>query len=255
MELLEMLNLNSRISFKLTMIIWALVSLSCSHRDKNVPIGKHEHVFLLKDRSGEFLYKREVKINTQEVATRISVMNPNNTTISSEKTVSISRLGIISQNKVLRPTVSQHTIWYEKEKYFSQLKTNIKKKTLDIIMQSPEDKWQGNLSLEYPSAKVFCFFTQIPECVQFYGMLTSDPEASFNLVIIWDNYPYHTEAYAQVADNPFQNASFSFDGEYKNGKRYKLQMSNQIIFYEFDVNKQFDKMYWIAQGITLVRKK
>ena len=246
-----MLNLTLRTSFNLLLLF---LFVACSSRNKFLKQGSGKSTFILKDRSGEFLYQRDVKIKNGEIATRVRVLNASNTAQPVEKTISISQIGQTKTNKVLRPKVSQHTIWYEKEKYFSQLQTNVKNKSLDVLMESPEDKWQGAKSVIYPRGRIFCFFSQIPECVKFYGMLNDDPAMGYNLVIIWDNFPYQVESYSNIGDGAFQSAKFRFESEYKGSLRYKLELSNQIIFYEFDVNRQFDKMYWIAQGLTLVRR-
>lgn len=241
-----------RTSFKLLLISLFLISCSSSRNSLKPRSGKT--TFVLKDRSGEFLYHRDVKLTNGEIATRITVLDPTNTTVPVEKTISISKIGITQKAKLLRPKVSQHTIWYDKEKYFSQLQTNTKNKTLDILMESPEKKWQGSNSVVYPPGRIFCFFTQIPECVKFYGMITGSPEKAYKLVIIWDNFPYQVEAFANIGEGAFQSGVFRFESEFKGSLRYKLELSNQIIFYEFDVNREFDKMYWIAQGLTLVRR-
>jgi hypothetical protein len=246
-----MLSQSLKTLFKYTLCL--MVILSCASRNRGGALLNSKDEFKLKDRSGEFILQREVKLNKGEVATRITVVSPSNSAVASEKTISISKLGISKNSKILRPQISQHEIWYEKERYFSQLKTNVKTKSLDVIMKSPEEKWQGESSLPYPAGRIFCFFTQIPECAKFYGMLNPESEVGFKIVVIWDNYPYHNESYLKLSSSPFQTAAFSFDGEHEGGLRYKLELSNQIIFYEFDVNRQFDKMYWIAQGITLVR--
>lgn len=246
-----MLSQNLKTLFNSFLLI--LIISSCASKNR-VALSNNKEEFILKDRSGEFILQREVKLNRGEVATRITVVSPSNSTFASEKTISISKLGVSGTSRILRPDISQHEIWYEKERYFSQLKTNIKTKSLDILMKSPEEKWKGEKSVPYPKGKIFCFFSQLPECVKFYGLLNPDREVGYSVIIIWDNYPYHNEAYLKLSNLPFQSAAFSFDGEYNDGLRYKLELSNQIIFYEFDVNRQFDKMYWIAQGITLIRK-
>lgn len=246
-----MLNLTLRISYSSLFLIFFL---ACSSSRNAVLSGSSNKTFILKDRSGEFLYKRDIKIKNGEIATRVTVMSPTNTSQVAEKTVTVSKIGKNSKSKILRPEISQHSIWYEKEKYFSQLKTNIQKRSLSVLMESPEEKWQGAKQIRYPQGRIFCFFSQIPECVKFYGMLNNDPSSGFSIVVIWDNYPYQVEAYNNIGESPFQSAAFRFESEYKGTFRYKLEMSNQIIFYEFDVNREFDKMYWIAQGITLVRR-
>lgn len=246
-----MLNLTLRTLFNL---ICLFSIISCSSSREKYLYGSSNSNFILKDRSGEFIYKRDVKITAGEIATRLTILSPTNTSQPVEKTLSVSKIGKTAKSKIMRPEISQHTIWYEKEKYFSQLKTNVRNKSLDVIMESPEEKWQGSKSFDYPQARNFCFFSQIPECVKFYGMLSDDPNKGFNIVVIWDNFPYQVEAYNNIGKAPFQSANFIYESEYKGSLRYKLELSNQIIFYEFDVNREFDKMYWIAQGMTLVRR-
>ena len=74
-----------------------------------------------------------------------------------------------------------------------------------------------------------------------------------SLVIIWDNYPYHQEQFANMKDEVFSQQNLVLLKMKKQGINL-LDTENHAIFYHFDKKLRFSKMYWVAQGISLVRK-
>ena len=85
-----------------------------------------------------------------------------------EKSISISRRGgLKGKTPILRPEISQYTVWFEGKKYFSELKLNTQKKGLDIRLESPEKQWNGTKTISLPDRKGnYCFFEQIIECAR-----------------------------------------------------------------------------------------
>lgn len=154
----------------------------------------------------------------------------------------------------LRPSVVQHAIWYEKEKFFTQLKLNAPKKSLEALMQSPEPKWNGKKVFPLSSSRIFCFFSQLPECVKAHGLLDKK-ERPQKIHLIWDNYPYHQEMYDKIGEEPVVLGVWAFDKATKDGQRFGFVVEGQLILYEFDPSGNFKSMFWVAQGITLNKKE
>lgn len=218
--------------------------------------------FDYKDITGTYQVKRELKIQGNKLFIRKTLFASNQSEYEPlEKTVSVSEVGNVrikkSQYPVLRPFASQHTVWLDKKKHFVQTKVDKKTRKLVVIMDSPQEKWQGTRNIVFPQGIVFCYFSQVPECVARTGFLkaaSKKKKGEMSLLIIWDNYPYHQEQFANMKDEVFSSAKFSFAENEKAGYKFALDTENHAIFYHFDKKLRFSKMYWIAQGISLVRK-
>ena len=105
--------------------------LSCSlHRVQPSQVENSQNRYYYKDKSGEFIVDRSVKVLNSKIIVKNEVFAPNELNRPVEKTITVSKLGTVKSNsgKVpgLRPEISQHTIWFEGQKYFSQLKINLK---------------------------------------------------------------------------------------------------------------------------------
>ena len=235
-----------------------IVSCSSASRQTAQRIDSGKSVFYLKDRSGEFIVERSVKVASGKIVVKREVFSPNEMNEPLEKTITVASLGKVKtkagQRPGLRPEVAQHTIWYEKNKFFSQLKVNPGKRALDAVMESPEAKWQGERSFPIPKGSVFCFFSQIPECAKVHGLLGEDSRAK-QIQIIWDNYPYHQEMYEGVSGDPFERAVWAFDKKSSGQSRYGLLVGTQLILYEFDAEENFKNMFWVSQGISFTSNK
>lgn len=233
------------------LIIFCLFSaiVSCAQYNNYRNIKSSHTAYSLKDKVGNFNLERRLKVSKKKLITKTTINSTLNNDLPVEKTVSVSQV----DNNLLAPKISQYTVWLEKKEYFSQVKLSKEKNNLEILMKSPEDKWNGKKNISIPKAKFVCFFSQLPECLKFNGLLEVNSKAK-DLLIIWDSYPYHEEIYANINPEPYEKATFEFVGDSGGLKKYNLNLSNQFIFYVFDKNNDFEKMYWIAQGITQIRQ-
>ncbi|MCO4754296.1 MAG: hypothetical protein KC478_07425 [Bacteriovoracaceae bacterium] len=225
---------------------------------KSAQISDSNSRYFYKDRTGEFIIKRSVKNSGSKLVLKHEIYSPNELNKALEKTITVSGLGAIKTKKgtmpSMRPSVSQHSIWFEGEKFFSQLKLNTKKRSLDVVMKSPESQWNGKKSYSFPKGTIFCFFTQIPECVRYHGLL-EEKSRPHQIQVIWDSFPYHTEVYEKVSSDPFEQGVWAFDKVDDNKLRYGLVIGGQLIIYEFNTQERFENMYWVVQGISLQRSE
>lgn len=230
---------------------------SLERKAQSLPSQSSE-TFRLKDRTGEFAVSRSVVYRNGKMVVKKEVYALNELNKPLEKTVAVADIGSIKTKKgrlkSARPSVSQHTIWYDKKRFFSQLKVNPKKRSLDILMESPEPKWDGSERRAFPKGHVFCFFSQLPECAKIHGLLENIEKPAV-VQVIWDNYPYHTEMYEKVSEDAFEKGIWAFDRNTKQGYRFGLVLGGQLVLYEFDADKNFQNMFWVAQGISLTRNK
>lgn len=148
-------------------------------------------------------------------------------------------------------------VWFGGKEFSSTLQTNEKTKSLDVVMNSPEEKWNGTKSFPFPENEHYlCFYTQIQQCLKLWGTLRElkGKEDIFQFVLVWDIYPYYSEQYDGLDEEIFSKASIRYSGQRKNEIRFSLEVQGQILFYIYDENFNFKELSWVAQAM-LVEKK
>lgn len=222
-----------------------------------------EETFLYTDKNGEYLVKLISGFNKKDntfVSKRSMLQNSSDGEKVLEQNIAISELGSIKKkNNILRPKISQYTVWFSGKKYFSELKMNPIKKTLDLKMVSPESQWSGEKQIKLPNTKsLYCFFSQVIECAKTIGFLNKSikkESGSMNFFVIWEGYPYLNETFSDFPSELISKAQIEYDGKIKeNETRFNLKVAGQSIFYIVDKTEQMKKMFWVSQGISMVSK-
>lgn len=244
-----------------------LVISSCSSTKSDnitsiLPATLKVDTYAFEDQSGAFLLqtdRRYVKKNNEFVVKRklYAVGDPSKKTL--EKSISISNFGVYKGIKILRPYLSQYHIWFDGKKYSSELKINIKKKSLDIKLRSPEEKWNGNKTVPFPKGPgAFCFYSQLSECAKVTGFLEKAIDrksGDFNFHIIWDGYPYIMDQYANIPPSVFAPARMSYGGMVKKTHyRFSLEVGGQVQFLIFNKKLELSKVLWVSQGISIIKQ-
>ncbi|HXH30925.1 MAG TPA: hypothetical protein VNJ01_08950 [Bacteriovoracaceae bacterium] len=235
-----------------------LLFLSCaSHPEGGLNPSKKK--FSYSDVTGTYSLTREHKSAGSKIVTRSQLSSNEGSTKILEKSITVSQAGVLLDSgkklKTLRPFASEFTVWLEGKKYLSKMKLNVKKKSMTVQLESPEEKWNGLQEIPFPKGQYFCFYTQIPECLYLNNLLRkakTAPNQSIPFIIIWDPYPFIQEQMTNVGKNLFAPASVKFDGEFKNLFRYIVEVEGQIILYHFTPSFELIKAAWIAQGISIV---
>ncbi len=243
---------------KKIILLLLLFLLSCSTPTSFAPQGKNRFVY--RDLSGEYSYERDTKTVKNKVVTRYQLSQSGDQMRRAlEKSIVVSEKGSVKINGksqiVMRPLMSQYTVWLEGKKHFTQLKTLIKEKSLEITMDSPEAKWKGRKIIKFPGGVNFCYFSQLAECLTHTGILGRlivKPHQKVPLTVIWDNYPYLLDQLTNIENNVFGRAEVYLDEDEKNLYRIALDITGQTVFYHFTRNWELEKMSWVAQGITLM---
>ena len=245
-------------------IFFSLVILtfhSCATKQKGtVKLKSQEFTYSYKDTTGTFLLKKEVLLKGRKIVTRSQLFDPQNPVRPLEKTTSISNVGTIKQGakrlKIARPEVSQHFIWLEGKKRFSQLRLDTTKKKIESVIDS-EDLQGGKVShLDIPKGVKFCFFSQLIECLKAVGFFhRPKSKQQYDFYLIWDNYPFHKEQFEQVSDGAFEYATIRFENKKDTSYHYLLEIGRNILIFHLDQESNVDKMFWIAQGIEVNRTR
>lgn len=177
-----------------------------------------------------------------------------------EQSVVISSVGTLkNKTTILRPKLSQYSVWFDGKKYTTELKLNPAKKAIDVKMISPESQWNGTKQIKFPSSKIVpCFFSQVIECAKVTGFINkaiSKKSGVMNFVVIWEGYPYLNETFSDFPSELFSNAQLEYDGKTKDSEiRFNLRVGGQSIFYILNDKNVMTKMFWVSQGITMVSK-
>ncbi|MES2528188.1 MAG: hypothetical protein V4598_13940 [Bdellovibrionota bacterium] len=241
-------------------VLIALLLISCSSlRRSEPPTGKFTYSYT--DVSGDFRYQREIKFIKKKLVTRTQIMIPSaGSDRIVEKSVTVSQLGSVKDKNgralVVRPLASEFTVWLEGKKYTSRMQLDTARKAMRVTLDSPEPKWKGQTSVPFPSGKLFCFFSQIPDCLYHNQVLEKSlahKSQTYDFYVVWDNYPYVQEQLTNVGKNLFSHASIKYDGEPKGRIRYILDVEDQVLLYQFSKSFELTGYSWISQGINMVR--
>lgn len=249
--------------YKIFSLFIFLLFLSCSPKifdsTKKTKINSNKvSYFLFKDVSGQYIVKREVIQNQKQLVLRQTLFPPGAEKSPLEKSVTVTKFGAVKNKgkKYLasRPFASQYSIWFEKKEFFTQMKLNVQKKGLDVYLKSPEAKWQGKSFEKLPKGLKYCWFSQIPDCIKRIIKLDKKSMKPSSFYIVWDGFPYYSEQLQRLSGRPYTLANVYFDGEFDKTYRFGVNVENQIIFYHFNFDLEFERMFWVAQAITMVKK-
>lgn len=243
----------------LLIICFVLVSCSSGAKHSSILKGNNAQAYAYRDVSGEFEYAREVKFEKGKLATRVQILSEagGNERLL-EKTFAVAAVGSVKSQEgrvnAVRPELSQHTVWLDGKKYFSQLKLNTKRRVMEAIMDSPDSKWKGKRDIKIPKGRIFCFYSQLPECLILSDLIaaTDNGRRRASFILVWDSWPYHQEHFNGLKESPFASAVISAEGKKKSDKRYNIEAAGQTISLHFSHDNKFVRMFWTAQGISLL---
>lgn len=222
---------------------------------------RNQESFNYSDKNGSFLVQLSSGFNKKNnsffTKRSLEVLGKNEDKIL-EQSIALSSLGLLKKKKtILRPKISQYSVWFEGKKYYSELKLNAKAKAIDIKMVSPESQWNGVKQVKLPNPKsLYCFFSQVIECAKTIGFITEsikNETGTINFYVIWEGYPYLNETFTDFPSELFSKAQLEYDGKTKEEEgRFNLKVVGQSVFYVVDKNEQMKKMFWVSQGISMV---
>jgi hypothetical protein len=236
-----------------------LFIISCTLKNPSQNFREDYSTYNYLESSGTYKFIRESKKISQKIVTRQQMMDEKKGSPKLiEKSITVSRIGSIKNKSsrllILRPEASEYTVWLEGKKYSSKLELNPRGKTMRIMMESPEKKWQGTSEVTFPKGKYFCFFNQLTECLRLNFLLSKALEQKsreFHFYLIWDSYPYVQEIFNRVGTKLFTPASVKYDGTINGLLRFIVEVEGQVVVYQLNSSFHFIKMAWISQGVTI----
>lgn len=247
--------------WKTLIFISVLFTISCSTPNYSNLAG-YKKIYSFKDLSGEFNLQVESGRKENEFFFKKILMGVTDQK-EYEKSIAISRIKEMksprSSRGVMIPVVSQYTVWLDKQKYFSQIKVHGKKRVIELLMKSPEKKWNGKKEFKIPEMKgAYCFFSQVVDCLRVTGYFSQSVKKNkgrFNFTLIWDGYPYVNDQYAGLSPELFSNAYFIYEGPTAEGlHKFSLNFGTQIIFFQLNEKMQLRKKFWVSEGLSQVER-
>ncbi len=212
------------------------------------------------DGSGRYGFTREHKLLKNKLISRTQLSSSQGSSAKPlEKSSMVSQLGTVKEKKgrslVMRPFASEFTVWLEGKRYDSKMRLDPKTKSMIVDLTSPEPQWQGRSSIPFPKGKQFCFYGQIPDCLYHSQLLTKAIEnrgERLPFYVVWDSYPYLQEQFSGIGTKLFAPAVVKYEGEQKSQHRFLVEVSGQGIVYHFSKSFDLVRMFWIAQGISVI---
>lgn len=211
--------------------------------------------FSYEDATGNYKVLREIKQQNGKFLVRNRIFQIDGQS-ELENTVSVSKLGYLKGNKdqvALLPEASQYKVWFEKKEHKSSVKINSGSRQALVQLDIEEEKpTQETLSL--PKARYVCYFSQLPECLRLQKLLIGAARKKLNIYVLWDSYPFNADLYESVGKKFVSLATVSLSDHNKSELKFSIEVENQIIFIHFNRELEFTKMFWVAQGISMIRK-
>lgn len=259
-----MIHINKRFLL-LSMLVLNLLASSCSSSSVKKPgtLPEYSVSMNLEDKSGSFLVKRSSGLtkSKKSLYSKYEVFSEASGEAKVlEQAVVMATPGYVGKNlPVLRPFQSRYKVWFDGKLYQTETKIDVKNRTLRVAMESPEKQWSGRKDFIFPGGNgIFCYFSQLVECISFTGFIKkaiSQKKGKTELTVIWDGYPYIQEQYLNLKNEPFAPAVIEYDGSTKEGDhRFSLNISGSVIFYLFNENYEYAKIFWPAQGYSLYHR-
>lgn len=242
-------------------VLLTILFSGCSSINHGSPPKQGKRTFGYIDVSGKWSYVREHKIINKKLVTRTTVNQSHGSVAKPlEKSVVVSQIGTVKggrsgRSTTVRPFASDYSIWLEGKEYSTKLRLDPKNKSMVVNLASPEAKWQGESRIAFPKAQQFCFFSQLPECLFHNHMLTrakERPGKPLPFYVVWDGYPYTQEQLGGVGSTLFSSATLTFDEMKKGLSQYQMEVDGQTLLYQFSKSNDLVRMFWIAQGISIV---
>ncbi len=216
--------------------------------------------FQYTDVSGSFTLQRRSNLKDKKIYFQ-RLIYQDSFDKSVEKLRTIMQVGGVygGEGVHFRPVISQIQLWMEGKEFSSQMKLNLKEKSLEIVSTGKSKQAQKVMVPIGKEHKLLCFFQQLPECLKMTGMLRKlieNKDQEFEISVVMESYPFNELLYSDFSNNPIyrtrivQGSQDMLDS--KNEIVLNAEMGEQTINYKFSRSGEFLGMFWVAQGISMV---
>jgi hypothetical protein len=224
--------------------------------------------FKVSDAEGEYDLSRETGIDIKGknayVKSEVGDLNAGGKII--KISVSLSRIEKFKlkdrEINVLRPKISQYSQNRDGVESVSQILLDYEKKKIKFSHRDGKTKKTEKQSFDMmanaKSNSIFCFYSQIEECIKVTGFLNLTREkkaGAMNFNMIFDADPFLADLSKEKVNTISYSASFEYEKQDDDGgARYVMKFGDYEIDYKFDKDNQMVKKNWIAQGLSIEEK-
>jgi hypothetical protein len=242
---------------KIIYIFMIMVMMSCSSSNFKKSRKSNKQVFSFSDLSGEYKLERVENKKNKLIIVKRKLLRAGNLNKPVEKSISISsksdsRKKIFNQD--FEPLFSQFSVWFNKKRYFSQIKLIKKINSYEVSIQSPERKNIEKKFFKITSKNsTHCFFFQLIKCINQENVLDkllNKVGNNKNIKIIWDGYPFQNDQLEHISSELISDAKIEYEGLSNKSHRITLTVLNQKVFFKLNKNLEFKEMNWVIQGIS-----
>lgn len=243
---------------KLFLFLSFFIFFSCSNFSKKRTVKSRTESYLQTEEGGQFLLDIETGLNQDKDYVLKRKITTSKDDITLERSISIAKFKKLDKNvEGLFPYKSQAEFILNNEKYVSSM--TMSAKTLNVSLRSPDAKWNGERTFKVPRSTInFCFFYMILDCAQVTGFLdlaSSKGFGSMPVTIVLETYPFFSDQFLNISEEPFQRGELIYDGRNKAGEhRLSFNISNQVIFFFLDEKFNLLRTDWIAQQFKQARR-
>ncbi len=237
------------------------ILFACSQTQKAIPEKKMDKVmaspkvtgnfnYQLQDLSGIYRLSRNIYRKNGKVYFESELLNPSKTQEVLEKSQIVLKQVNRNGRDILIPLVSQFTSWINKQKHFSQIKINTKKKVYEVYTE-PENQ---TVEERFVGGDWICPFSLLPECLGLSKLVEQGARGKWverDVWLMWDMHPYQQKFYENISPSMFTRAKLIFEGTKDGYYQVTAEVSEQSISLLFTPAFRFEKMIWVAQGLSL----
>ncbi len=159
----------------------------------------------------------------------------------------------IPKKGILYPSVSQSSTWIDKEKYFTSAKANLDLQQYEIYTEPSKKSTTKN----FVNTKRVCAFSMIQFCLESLvklDQLVNGSQKLLKLWVLWDQYPFHKLMYNDLYGDFLDQGIITFEKVEMGSYFFNIELSGQILSLITDKNFRFEKLFWVAQGLSLILK-
>ncbi len=234
-------------------ILYFLVS--CASSNKSPDLIKSSSKFIQKEEGGEFYLIRETGFNKEKqyVVKRTLSAYENRDKILEKSIAYTVKKPVTKSVMGLYPLKSKVEYVFQEKSYFSSMV--IEGDKLNIFLDTPEKRWQGQRTFNMPpSGTIVCFYQTLVECMKLTGFMDKAISKGFgvmNLNVLVSMYPFFQDQFLNIKDQPLFRSEVQYDGRNKRGEhRFSLRMSGQSIFYFINDKHELIRKSWISQNFS-----
>ncbi|MCB9094994.1 MAG: hypothetical protein H6621_08010 [Halobacteriovoraceae bacterium] len=236
------------------LLLFLIFLTTCSSGKIKLKNIDKESWYFLEDVSGTYDVKQSVYTSEDKIYFEKILYDPKDKGEFLEKYHFIAKFGGRKKTgHYLVPIISQYKTWIDRNELYTEIKIRPKLKKYQITTSNNKKE---NL-IPFVESNFICPFSFIADCLRLNGFLeqaVSGEEFRTDIWIMWDNYPFNQKIYARIFPGIFFKSKVLFEGVKDDLYLFTFEVSGQSVTLLYNKKLEFEKMFWVAQGLSFVLK-